>query len=103
MGQHTGRNHAVGMRIRRRHNGRQVNLALDAKEIQQGIIIAQGLEIDEHGAGSVCGIRDKDVGADAPVQTVDQPRIDGAKRQRPALERLPHARDVRQHPEQLGR
>lgn len=96
-------NRAVRAGIRRRDNSRKMNLALDAKEIQQGIIVPQRFQIHEHRPRSVCRIRDKDVGSDATVQTVYEPRVYGAKRQRAPIECLLHPRDMRQHPEQLGR
>lgn len=96
-------NNPVSMRIGRRNNSRQMDLPLDAKEIQEEIIIQQRMQIHKHCPGRVCRIRDKNIRPNAPIQTIDKPRIDRPKRQRPPLERLLHLGHMRQHPEQFRR
>ena len=74
------------------HRGR------DAEQVQQFVVPAQAVDIEEHGAGGVAGVGDV-----APAQFIGEPAVDGAEGQFAALGAHAGARDVGEQPFELGR
>lgn len=66
------------------------------------ITVLELVDVHEHGARGIGGVRDKDILRRTAVQLVDEPGVDGTKCKVAALVYLLHFGDVLEEPEELG-
>ena len=92
--QHIGAAHAYDLPALA-HPGQ--GAAGDAQLLEQGVVPAQLVDVEQHGAGGV-GV----VGDVLPRQPPDEPRLHRAEQQLPPFRPLPGAGDVIQDPADLG-
>jgi len=94
---------AKGLGIGGADNLWQLDLVtVEAEPVQQLSIILERLEVHEHGARGIGGVRDVDVLGGAAVELVGEPGVNGAERKVTALVRLLDLGDVFEQPEELA-
>ncbi|TKW52752.1 hypothetical protein CTA1_7517 [Colletotrichum tanaceti] len=94
---------AVGLGVRGADDLGELDLCrVDAEPVDEVVVVLQRVDVHEHGARGVGGVRDVDVAGDAAVELVDQPGVDGAKGQHAALVGVLDLGHVLEQPEELA-
>lgn len=77
------------------------NELLDAKELDELLVVLEGLNVHEHGPGGVGGVGDVGAAVEAAREVVEQPRVDGGEGQLASIVALSGLLDVIQDPSDL--
>ena len=92
---------AVALTVGGGKDGGQADLlAVDAEEIEQAIIVVEGLEVHEHSTGGVGDVGDQTAAGGATVQVVDEPSVNGTEGQAAGLVGLADLGQVPEHPDE---
>lgn len=94
---------AVGLDIGGAHDlGERDLLAIEAEPINEIGVVIQSLEVHEHGARSIGGVRHEDIAIRTAVELVGQPGVDGAESQNTSLIGILDGIDILQQPKKLA-
>lgn len=94
---------AKGLGVGRVDNLGELDLvAVNTEPVKKIGVVVEALEVHEHGAGGVGGVRDVDVALGTAVEPVGEPGVDSAKGQVTGLVALLDLGDVLEEPEQLA-